>query len=350
MEWQKLTTSGSNAHLEALHLLGATSTVAEVSNSVYYPDDQYFRLHNFEGSNGNENTFWKVNNANSNASGLSWTSTNRTVNGVDHKRFDVSGYGENGDPESNTGPESGITPTFLELNPGLSGQGNAIDQTSDTLYLYTETSDSDENTYSITSPLINLTDYSDTKLVFYFYLFGANCGNFKVFTSTNPLSLLSNEDNAIQQNIRPVMLNDQFGSNIYYLSDPVSQVGYDGDLESIGQTHTNNSSPWYRAEVDLTSFTEGYVWIVYESGGNALDQLSTPFQADFAISNVFLDFGSYIVPETEEINNYELSLKVLGDAIKLYGLPEEDPHEEGQLYQDPDFINANQGYILISNG
>ena len=87
-------------------------------------------------------------------------------------------------------------------------------------------------------------------------------------------------------------------------------------------------------------------------------QQFNPDQADFAISNVFLansnnttlDSDSYTVPETEEIDNYEVSLKVLGDAIKLYGLPEEDPHEEGQLYQDPDFLEFNQGYILISNG
>lgn len=353
MEWQKLTTSGSNAHLEALHLLGATSSVSVVSNSVYYPDEQFFRLHNFEGSNVlDENTFWKSNNANSNASGGSWISTNRTVNGVEHKRFDVSGYSQNGDPESNTGPASGITPTFAELNTGLAVTGYAIDQTPNTLYLYTETSDEGENIYSITSPLINLTDYSNTKLVFYFYLFGQNAGNFKVFTSTSNLSLVPSVDDAIQQNIRPVMLNEQF--DLYFISDPVSQVGYQG-AQIVGQTHTNNSSPWYRAEVDLTSFTEGYVWIVYESGGPNGAILD---QADFAISNVFLanpdntmlDSDSYLIPETEEIDNYELSLKVLGDAIKLYGLPEEDPHEEGQLYQDPDFINENQGFILISNG
>lgn len=356
MEWQKLTTSGSNTHLEALHLLGATSTVSVVSNSVYYPDDQFFRLHNFEGSNElDENTFWKGNNANSNASGGSWISIDRTVNGVEHKRFDVSGYSQNGNPQSNTGPESGITPTFLELNPGLSGTGNAIDQTPNTLYLYTETSDVGENTYSITSPLINLTDYSNTKLVFYFYLFGQNVGNFKVFTSTSPFSLLPNQDNAIQQNISPAILNEEFG--IFFISDPVSQVGYQG-AQLPGQTHTDNSSEWYRAEVNLTSFTEGYVWIVYEAGGPNGVSTSDLDQADFAISNVFLanpnnttlDSDSYLIPETEEIDNYELSLKVLGDAIKIYGLPEEDPHEEGQLYQDPDFINANQGFILISNG
>ena len=348
MEWQKLTTSGSNAHLEALHLLGATSTVAEVSNSVYYPDEQYFRLHNFEGSNALDgNSFWKSNNANSNASGNPWISTNRTIDGVTHKKFDVSGYNPEGyNLQSNTGPASGINPTFAELNTGLASTGYAIDQTPDTLYLYTETSDSGENTYSITSPLINLTDYSNPKLVFYFYLFGQNAGNFKVFTSTSHLSILPSV--ATQQNISPVMLNEQF--NLYFISDPVSQVGYQISNVPNQNTHTDNSSPWYRAEVDLTSFTEGYIWIVYESGGPNVIQQYHPDQADFAISNVFLDLGSYIVPETELIDNYELSLKVLGDAIKLYGLPEEDPHEEGQLYQDPDFINANQGFILISNG
>ena len=196
MEWQKLTTSGSNAHLKALHLLGATSSVSVVSNSVYYPDEQFFRLHNFEGSEGFENTSWKGNNANSNASGGSWISSNRTIDAVEHRGFDVSGYSPNSDPQSNTGPASGITPTFVDLNsPTL-----AVTQTPNTLYLYTETSDSGENTYSITSPLINLTDYSNTKLVFYFYLFGQNVGNFKVFTSTSNSSLLPSV--AIQQNIR----------------------------------------------------------------------------------------------------------------------------------------------------
>ena len=357
MEWQKLTTSGSNAHLEALHLLGATSSVAEVSNSVYYPDEQYFRLHNFGGPEGFENTSWTTNNINSNASGGSWISTVRTINGVTHRRFDVSGYNPSGyNLQNNTGPASGITPTFAELNTGLASTGYAIDQTPDTLYLYTETSDGGENTYSITSPLINLTDYSNTKLVFYFYLFGQNAGNFKVFTSTSNSSLLPSTDNAIQQDIRPVMLNEQF--NLYFISDPVSQVGYQGDNIPNQNTHTDNSSEWYRAEADLTSFTEGYIWIVYESGGPGVIQQFNPDQADFAISNVFLansnnttlDSDSYTVPETEEIDNYELSLKVLGDVIKLYGLPESDPEEEGQLYQDPDFIDANQGFILISNG
>lgn len=340
MEWQKLITSGSNTHLEALHLLGATSSVAVVSNSVYYPDDEYFRLYDFEGPEGFENTFWKDNNANSNASGNPWISTDRTVDSVEHRGFDVSGhnlYGYN--PQNNTGPLFGINPTPTLLNQ------LSINQDNNALYLYTETSDYGEKTYSITSPLINLTDYSNTKLVFYFYLFGQNAGNFKVFTSTSNLSILPSV--ATQQDIS-YAVDTELG--FYVLSDPVSQVGYQGDNLPNQNTHTDNSSPWYRAEVDLTSFTEGYVWIVYESGGPLVIQQFYPDQADFAISNVFLDLGSYIVPETEEIDNYELSLKVLGDAIKLYGLPEEDPHEEGQLYQDPDFLEFNQGYILISNG
>ena len=338
MEWQKLTTSGSNAHLEALHLLGATFTVAEVSNSAYLPDDQAFRLHNFIGDNDS----WKDNNANSNASEDPWISTHfRTVDGVPHKGFDVSGFSQYGNPQIDTGPASGINPSISQLTSAPL----TINQTANTLYLYTETSDSDENTYSITSPLINLTDYPNTKLAFYFYLNGANCGNIKVFTSTSNLSI--DPSVATQQNISHA---EPTGFGFAVLSAPVSQVGPE-------EIHNNNSSKWHRAEVDLTSFTEGYVWIVYESGNpsiaGAVSSGNFDFLgglADFAISNVFLDFGSYIVPETEEIDNYELSLKVLGDAIKLYGLPEEDPHEEGQLYQDPDFINANQGYILISNG
>ena len=136
------------------------------------------------------------------------------------------------------------------------------------------------------------------------------------------------------------------------LSDPISQVG-------PGETHTDNSSKWYRAEVDLTSFTEGHVWIVYESGNpsvaTAVNSGNFPWLgglADFAISNVFLDLNldNYLIPETEEIDNYELSLKVLGTAIDIYGLPESDPEEEGQLYQDPNFLTSTNGFILISNG
>ena len=173
MEWQKLTTSGSNAHLEALHLLGATSSVAEVSNSVYYPDDEYFRLHDFEFPNSiGANDYWKDNNANSNASGNPWISTDRTVDGVIHRGFDVSYLSPNGDPQNNTGPFMGINPSTEELSQ------NAIEQETGAMYLYTETSNlspgSNENIYSITSPLINLNNYLDTKLVFYFYLFGKN--------------------------------------------------------------------------------------------------------------------------------------------------------------------------------
>jgi hypothetical protein len=339
MEWQKLTTSGSNAHLGALHISGATSTVAEVSNSVYFPDDQYFRLHDFTGGN---NESWKFNNINSNVLGGIWRSSDGPVDGVEHKRFDVSGQNLSWNPQSNTGPASGITPSSVDLiSPSL-----AVSQTPNTLYLYTETSYAGEHTYSIVSPLINLTDYSNAKLAFYFYLFGANCGNFKVFTSTSNSSISSSV--ATQQDISYAY---DTGLGFFDLSDPVSQVGYQGDQGS-GQTHNDNSSKWYRAEVDLISFTEGYVWIVYESGGSNQQQFLYQSQADFAISNVFLDLDldNYLIPETEEIDNYELSLKVLGTAIDIYGLPESDPEEEGQLYQDPNFLTSTNGFILISNG
>ena len=124
-----------------------------------------------------------------------------------------------------------------------------------------------------------------------------------------------------------------------------------------GQIHTRDDDPFYRVEVDLTNdsgqneFNTGYIWIQYTTGnltGNGDNR------GDFALGNVYLELAGYEIDqfiETEgEITSHETTFEVLDNAINFYGLPTEDPGEEGALYKDPEFSDSSKTYVLISTG
>ena len=343
--WRKIIHSGSQAELEALRLSGTDSQVT-VPNPGLCAQDLW--LHDFtipaeEFSNYGNWTGWKSNQANLNASLTPWISFMRIVE-VDgapdaiHFPFDISGQNPTYAPDH--GPNHGLANT----EPNTFPSALVLPQSSDAPYLYVESGAGLTRAYSITSPLINLTDWFTKKLVFYFYLYGSNAGSFKVYTST------SNEDidgpprelNYFASSIGPgesLTIDDT-------LTGPVTQVG-------PNQIQTSANDAWNRVEVDLAStgdseitdneFNTGYIWIVYMSGP---DDVSNPWESDFGIGNLFLKLDDY--EGTDNIDVQAPSLKVVSEDIRFHNLQPNDPGVPGALYKE-DF-GGSQSFIKISNG
>ena len=358
MEWQKLTTSGSNAHLEALHLLGATSSTELVSNPEYTPNaqDLYLSTLPFGSIPYSEynNTAWKAHPDNTNFEGDPWISEDRFVQQLNgnfyHKKFDISGAI---DPDLN--------PTYIPT-PGtgpIGGPGVSIPypteftipQFTTGKYIYAETSDPGEWRYSIVSPYIDLTDYTTKKLVFYFYMYGSNCGTTSVLYSPSNSSL---------ENAQELLLS--FWNGTAWSTNQLELKAGD----DYGTMQGTSEEDWFRAEVDLTysevsaggitiswpEVTQGYLWIKYISGdGQGDGQTYVSTEADFAIMNIKLELDGYVVPPlVPSEGNYETTLKAFSEVIKFHGLPTEDPEIEGALYKDIAFINEPKTYVLVSTG
>jgi len=341
--WKKIIFDGSQAELRTLRLSGTDETVSIFNPEFTYPS-QDFWLRDFS----SDNNAWKTNPANLNAGLTPWLSQDRNVevesaDAFPHKHFDISGQSPetSGVMDSTTGPNHGINNTGQTPNQ----TGMTLPQTTDTNFLYTETSDSGNFTYSITSPLLDLTLWTTKKLVFYFYMFGSNCGNFKVYTSTSN-DHITGPPREFKYTANGTGL--EFGDT---LAGPVTELA--------GQQQTDNSSNWHRAEVNLASTTTpptqandlqgGYIWIVYESGDD--DPTSNPnsIKADFAIGSLFLETSGYSGPITVDV--LKPSLSVVSNAIKFYGLPTSDPEVAGALWQKPGTnLNSAISYIMISDG
>jgi len=368
MGWEKLISSGSNVNLQSLSLLGADSTTettissSQEVNPDYLPNDQLLHLHDFtDGSDGVDDNFWKTNNANSNATSGSWTSKYRFV--FDdfgtlsiHRKFEVIGSST-----GETGPNDGISIDQTQVPT------RTLPQTEGAPFLYTDVSvgATTHNLRSITSPFLNLTDYTSKKLVFYFHLYGANCGNFQVWTSTSATHLYGGYQMDMKYSNWPGPGSPNQTENVDYFSGgsentPTSVLQIP---PSDGQIQASKTSRFNRVEVDLAPWSlnpqevnknlnEGYIWIIYNPATNSFGNLL----GELAINHLFLDLDGYEVVEFNTINTtveteiYEPSLEVLGEAIKLYGLPEENPEEKGALYKEPPSLANNPSYILISTG
>ena len=246
-----------------------------------------------------------------------------------------------------TGPTSGI-------NPGQTTAKNR-NQTSPFKFLYAETSDPGEHTYSIASPFINLHDYIEKKLVFFFHLHGANCGTFKVYTSPSSESLVNASVRAMRYSSWPGA-NGAFPnsaeSNNYWSGGSVnfSDIAYS---VGPGEVQEAATSPFNRVEVDLTSFTSGYIWIVYESGNPGIDLGDSPAdapKADFAIGSLYLDLQGYTQPEYFALVAETPTLEVKFDHVRFVNLPTSDPEVLGALYKDPSNLTGIRSQIRISNG
>ena len=252
---------------------------------------------------------------------------------------------------SGTGPNQGVIPQQLTSNIV-----NQPQHYEDARYLYAETSDPGENTYSITSPFIDVTDYAAKKLVFFFNLHGDNCGNFKVYTSPSSSSLVDASLMAIKFSNWPgnngAFPSSEASSLLYWSSGSqntppyVYQVGPD-------EVQKHPDSPFNRVEVDLASFTSGYIWIVYESGNPNIDFVDSPEappKADFAIGSLYLDLGGYLIPEQSAVVAETPTLEVKFNHVKFVNLPQSDPEVLGALYKDPSNLTGIRSQIRISNG
>lgn len=344
--WRKLIYSGSQAELGSLHISGTNATQTIV-NPSYLPYDQILWLHDFTGDNDD----WKDADTNSNATSGSWISEVRQViidgfPSVEHKQFDVVSQSLSfPEATSGTGPSHGLANPVPNTFPIV----RTLSQGVGAPFLYTETSDPLNRTYSITSPLIDLTDWGSKKLIFYFYMFGANCGNVKVYTSTSNTEI-TGPPRELRYSTWPGPGNPNPTQNEQFYSDTVFQIG-------PGQVQESADTTWNRAEVDLQNtaepvvasneLNEGYIWIVYESGD--ADPFTDPntIKGDFAIGNLFLQLGEYEQPLQSIIT--APALEVDGTNIQFHGLLPYDPHEVGALYKET-YPDGSASFIKISNG
>jgi hypothetical protein len=249
-----------------------------------------------------------------------------------------------------TGPDSGILPS---TDPDVYNIALATGER----YLYAETTDLDNYTYSITSPLINVTDYATKKLVFFFHLHGANSGHFEVHTSPSSESLYVSTQMAMQYSNWPgisgAMPQQPDTDDHWSGGDSNPNVG--ALLIGPGQIQASGSSPFNRVEVDLATFTSGYIWIVYESGDPS-SPLYDQDSSDFAISNLYLNLGGYTQPETIPVVAPTPTLKISQASgytnIRFLNLPESNPGIPGALYkrEDPVVGFGEQSLIMISTG
>jgi len=248
-----------------------------------------------------------------------------------------------------TGASHGITPS-------TSSNALNVEQTLDTKYLYAETSDTGENTYSITSPFIDITDYATKKLVFYFHLHGPNCGNFKVYSSASPGSLAGSSTRVIQYSNWPSSETGNLPGGTQatsYFSGGTNNPYLFTYAVGPGEVQTHVNSTFNRAEVSLTSFNIGYIWIVYESGNPGIDLEDSPAdapKADFAIGNLYLDLGGYLQPEQFAVVAETPTLEVKNDFVRFVNLPLSDPLVLGALYKDPSNLTGIRSQVRISNG
>ena len=256
-----------------------------------------------------------------------------------------------------TGPDEGITPSTASSDQG-EGYYN-VAQAFEAKYLYAETSDPGENTYSITSPYIDVTDYATKKLVFYFHLHGENCGTFKVYTSTSSSSLQGGYLKPIHYSNWPGTAGNLPGGNIAdtYWSGGFNNTAPYGFSVGPSEVQESGEAPFNRAEVNLYDFDTGYIWIVYESGNPGIDLEDSPAnapKADFAIGNLYLDLGGYLQPEqfaiVAETPTLEVKSPTLNDFIRFINLPQSDPEVLGALYKHPPDLLSTRSRIRISNG
>jgi len=245
-----------------------------------------------------------------------------------------------------TGPNHGVIP--------YQNTSTVSTQTTGQKYLYAETSDPGEHTYSITSPFIDLQYYIHKKLIFFFHLHGNNCGEFKVYTSADNLNILnglkamtySNWPGANGAFPNSVEVDNHWSGGSLNTSDVTFKVG-------PGEVQEEGTSPFNRVEVDLSSFTSGYIWIVYESGNPGIDLGDSPEdapKADFAIGNLFLDLDGYTQPiQFAEVAETP-TLEVKFDHVRFVNLPVLDPGVLGALYKDPSNLTGIRSQVRISNG
>jgi hypothetical protein len=258
-----------------------------------------------------------------------------------------------------TGPDHGITPSTASGDQG-EGYYN-VAQSYGTKYLYAETSDPGEKIYSITSPYIDLTDYSTKKLVFYFHLHGPNSGFFNVKTSTSATAITQDPSKQIKFSNWPGTAGNLPSGNIaanYWSGGSANPASY---AYTVGPSEVQESpeAPFNRAEVDLSTFTSGYIWIMYTSGWpGSVGQFLDPDKSDFAIGNLYLDLGGYSQPEQFAFAAETPTLEVKGTnflnqnnySVRFVNLPQSDPEVLGALYKDPSNLTGIRSQVRISNG
>jgi hypothetical protein len=331
-DWKKLQLTDKHAELKSLRLSG-TTTASMIADPNYDTTAQDLHLQNLFGGN----LAWLDNVDNTNAEGDPWISEYREVDilgsgAVLHRLFIASDGSST--PDSGTGPDYGIAATSNATQA-------TIQQTGGARYLYTDIDNEGLVTYSMTSPHLDLTHYATKKLVFYFFLYGSNCGTLKVYTSTSADHI---EGQQLIMNYTGE--NGTFAYTHYHI---------------VGQIQTDSDDPWHRLEVDLSTentngnptLNEGYIWIVYESdGGNSED----PDLAELSICNLFLELDDLTVPLELPYAADDPTLKVYTSGantnVSFLNLPESNPGIPGALYkrEDPVIGFGNQSLIMISTG
>ena len=365
--WKKIQLTDHDSELKTLRLSGTTSGGMQ-PNPSYDPTGSNLHLHDFAGDTDDYLTTGS--NIFPDGTGT-WTSTSSFIFGgpdtidniensqgfVQHTPFYPSyqapGYST---PSSNTGPDHGITPS-------TSSTAKNVAQSADSLYLYAETSDASESVHSIISPELDLSSYTSKKLVFYFHMFGENCGRFRVLHKSSLDSLSGAIQLLIKYSNWPgengsIPLEGGLEESSYWSGGSQNPSDFVIVVGEPGQIQVSGSSPFNRVEVDLETMTfPSRIWIVYESGNPDLDNPSNQYKADFAIGNLYLELDGYTIPA--EIPNIAavptLKLNYPGTSdgdIRLLNLPESNPGIAGALYKhvDPEIGPLGQSVIMISTG